>query len=39
VSGAKFVLIPTSNGTRGHLTHTWAVFWQQYLRDLLRNTH
>jgi homoserine O-acetyltransferase len=37
VSGAKFVLIPTSNGTRGHLTHTWAVFWQQYLWELLRS--
>jgi homoserine O-acetyltransferase/O-succinyltransferase len=35
VKGAKFVLIPVSNATHGHLTHTWAIFWQQYLRQLL----
>jgi homoserine O-acetyltransferase len=31
----RFVLIPESDQTRGHSTHTWAVFWQTELRDLL----
>jgi homoserine O-acetyltransferase len=40
VRSAKFVLIPTSSTTHGHLTHTWATFWQQYLRQLLgQNPH
>ncbi len=32
---AKFVLIPESAETRGHSTHTWAVFWKQELVELL----
>ena len=32
---AHFVLIPTSDSTRGHGTHTQAAVWQQYLVQLL----
>lgn len=35
VKKGKFVLIPASDETHGHGTHTWAVFWQQYLLELL----
>jgi homoserine O-acetyltransferase len=33
---ARFVLIPISDATRGHGTHTQAAVWQDYLADLLR---
>ena len=32
---AKFVLIPISDKTRGHGTHTMAAIWQNYLVQLL----
>ena len=35
VKGAKFVVIPVSDATRGHGTHTWAAVWKQYLAELL----
>jgi homoserine O-acetyltransferase/O-succinyltransferase len=35
VKKGKFVLIPASDKTRGHGTHTRAVFWKQYLKELL----
>ena len=35
VKNGKFVLIPASEQTHGHGTHTWAALWQQYLRELL----
>jgi homoserine O-acetyltransferase len=35
VKNGKFVLIPISDETRGHGTHTWAAVWQQYLKELL----
>lgn len=35
VPRGKFVLIPVSNETHGHGTHTWAAVWQQYLKELL----
>jgi homoserine O-acetyltransferase/O-succinyltransferase len=35
VKRGRFVLIPASVQTHGHGTHTWAVFWQQYLKELL----
>ena len=38
VKRGRFVLIPTSTETRGHGTHTWAIFWQQYLKELLRES-
>lgn len=30
-----FILIPISDQTRGHGTHTWAAVWQLYLKQLL----
>lgn len=35
---AKFILIPTSDATRGHGTHTQAAVWKQYLIDFLAQT-
>jgi homoserine O-acetyltransferase len=35
VKHGKFVLIPTSEQTHGHGTHTYAAVWQQYLKELL----
>ncbi len=35
VRRGKFVLIPASDQTHGHSTHTWAAVWQQYLKELL----
>jgi homoserine O-acetyltransferase/O-succinyltransferase len=35
VKRGQYVLIPASAQTHGHGTHTWAVFWQQYLKQLL----
>jgi homoserine O-acetyltransferase/O-succinyltransferase len=35
VKGGRFVLLPASEKTHGHGTHTWAAVWQQYLEQLL----
>ena len=35
VKSGRFVLLPASDQTHGHGTHTWAVLWQQYLAQLL----
>jgi homoserine O-acetyltransferase len=35
VKHGRFVLIPATEQTHGHGTHTWAVFWQKYLEELL----
>jgi homoserine O-acetyltransferase/O-succinyltransferase len=35
VKNARFILLPASDQTHGHGTHTWAAVWQQYLRQLL----
>jgi homoserine O-acetyltransferase/O-succinyltransferase len=35
VKHGKFVLLPTSEQTHGHGTHTWAAVWQQYLKESL----
>ena len=35
VPRGKFVLLPTSEQTHGHGTHTDAAVWQQYLKELL----
>jgi len=35
---AKFVLIPISDKTRGHGTHTQAAVWKDYLVELLRES-
>jgi homoserine O-acetyltransferase len=36
IPGARFVLLPASDQTHGHGTHTWAALWQQYLGQLLQ---
>jgi homoserine O-acetyltransferase len=35
---AKFVLIPISDATRGHGTHTQAAVWKNYMIDFLHQT-
>jgi homoserine O-acetyltransferase len=35
---AKFILIPISDATRGHGTHTQAAVWKDYLADFLQQT-
>jgi homoserine O-acetyltransferase len=35
---ARFRMIPETTQTRGHGTHTMAVFWKQDLADLLART-
>jgi homoserine O-acetyltransferase/O-succinyltransferase len=35
VKAGSFVLLPASDQTHGHGTHTWAAVWQQYLAQLL----
>ena len=34
----KFILIPISDATRGHGTHTVATIWKQYLIDFMAET-
>jgi homoserine O-acetyltransferase len=34
----RFVLIPASEKTHGHGTHTWAALWQDELASLLKRT-
>ena len=36
LKNGRFVLIPISQQTHGHGTHTWAAVWQSYLGKLLR---
>ena len=38
VNKGRFVLIPASDQTHGHGTHTWAAVWQQYLKELLETS-
>ena len=38
VKNGRFVLIPISDQTHGHGTHTWAAVWQQYLKELLEES-
>jgi homoserine O-acetyltransferase/O-succinyltransferase len=38
VKNGRFVLLPISDKTHGHGTHTDAAVWQQYLRELLEQT-
>jgi homoserine O-acetyltransferase len=35
---AKFILLPISDATRGHGTHTQAAIWKDYLIEFLRET-
>jgi homoserine O-acetyltransferase len=34
----RFILLPASDQTHGHGTHTWAALWQQYLAELLQTS-
>jgi homoserine O-acetyltransferase/O-succinyltransferase len=38
VKKGQFILIPASDQTHGHGTHTWAALWQQYLHQLLQES-
>jgi homoserine O-acetyltransferase len=38
VKNARFILIPISDETRGHGTHTRAVVWKPYLAELLEKS-
>jgi homoserine O-acetyltransferase/O-succinyltransferase len=38
VPRGKFVLIPISDQTHGHGTHTWAAVWQEHLKELLEES-
>ena len=38
VKNARFIVIPISDETRGHGTHTKAVVWKQYLAELLEKS-
>jgi len=38
VKNGRFVLLPASDQTHGHGTHTWAAVWQQYLAQLLASS-
>lgn len=35
LKNGTFVLLPISENTHGHGTHTWAVAWRQYLAQIL----
>ena len=38
LKNGTFVLLPISELTHGHSTHTWAVAWRSYLSELLDKT-
>ena len=38
VKNGRFVLLPISDQTRGHGTHTHAAAWKQYLGELLKSS-
>jgi homoserine O-acetyltransferase len=38
VQHSKFVLVPASEKTHGHGTHTWAALWKEHLVALLAET-
>lgn len=38
VKHGQFVLLPISEQTRGHGTHTWAALWKHHLVELLKAT-
>jgi homoserine O-acetyltransferase len=37
VARGTYVLVPASDRTRGHSTHTWAVFWKDHLAAFLKS--
>ncbi len=38
LKNGRYVLIPTSDQTHGHGTHTWAAVWKNYLEELLKES-
>ena len=38
IPAGQFVLIPASDQTHGHGTHTWAQVWKDHLAELLRKS-
>jgi len=38
VKRGRFVLLPVTDRTRGHGTHTYAAVWKQYLAELLESS-
>jgi homoserine O-acetyltransferase len=38
VKQGKFVLLPITDQTRGHGTHTWPAIWQDQLKELLQRS-
>jgi homoserine O-acetyltransferase len=38
IKHGRFVLIPISEATHGHGTHTWAAVWQDHLAELLKES-
>jgi homoserine O-acetyltransferase len=38
IPNGKFILIPTSDATRGHGTHTFAAVWKDYLAEFMQRT-
>jgi homoserine O-acetyltransferase/O-succinyltransferase len=38
LKNGKFILIPASEQTHGHGSHTWAVLWKDRLQELLAST-
>jgi homoserine O-acetyltransferase len=38
LKNGRFVLIPASERTHGHGTHSWPALWQEYLKELLERS-
>ena len=38
VKNGRFVLLPTSDETRGHGTHSLPAIWGKYLEELLKES-
>ena len=38
VKNGKFILLPTTEQTRGHGTHSYPAIWQQHLAELLKRS-
>jgi homoserine O-acetyltransferase len=38
IPNRKFILVPISDQTRGHGTHTVAAVWKDYLAEFMRKT-
>ncbi len=38
VKNGKYVLLPITDETRGHGTHSWPAIWGNYLEELLKRS-